>query len=87
MGLLAIPFEHPVITLRVVWSPKTDEVLLSETVAVMKKLNVIGVLSGTADQVAIWRKRAPKRFIPGLAFQLGEDKISPEEIAHHHQLK
>jgi hypothetical protein len=49
MGLLTIPIEHPVITLRVVWSAKTDEVLLSETVAVMKKLNVIGVLSGTAE--------------------------------------
>jgi predicted TIM-barrel fold metal-dependent hydrolase len=63
-----------------VWSPKTDEALLSETIAVMKKLNVIGVLSGTADQVATWRKRAPERFIPGLAFQLGEDKISPEDL-------
>lgn len=63
-----------------VWSPKTDEALQNETLAAMKKLNVIGVLSGTVDKVAIWRKSAPERFIPALAFQLGEDKISPEDL-------
>jgi hypothetical protein len=54
-----------------VWSPPTDEALRTETIAVMKRLNVIGVLSGTPDRVAAWSAAAPERFIPGLAFQLG----------------
>lgn len=63
-----------------VWSPLTDEALMRETIAVVEKLNIIGVLSGTADRVATWRTAAPGRFIPGLTFQIGEDKLSPQDM-------
>ncbi len=53
-----------------VWSPKTDEEVLRQTVAVMEKHNIIGVLGGKPELVAKWMKAAPGRFIPGLDFRL-----------------
>lgn len=50
-----------------VWSPTTDEALMNETIAVMERLNIYGVLSGLEpDRIAAWRAAAPGRFIPGL---------------------
>jgi predicted TIM-barrel fold metal-dependent hydrolase len=49
----------------------TDDALRLETVAVMERLNVFGVLSGAPQRVAAWRAAAPGRFIPALPFQLG----------------
>ena len=63
-----------------VWSPLTDDALMRETIAVMEKLNIIGVLSGTAARVEMWRKAAPGRFIPGLEFQIAKDTASPQEL-------
>jgi predicted TIM-barrel fold metal-dependent hydrolase len=53
-----------------VWSPKTDEEVLRQTVAVMEKYNIFGVLGGKPELVAKWMKAAPGRFIPGLDFRL-----------------
>jgi predicted TIM-barrel fold metal-dependent hydrolase len=53
-----------------VWSPTTDRALMEQTIAVMDRLNIIGVVSGPADRVAAWRKVRPERIIPGLTFQL-----------------
>lgn len=63
-----------------VWSPMTDEALMRETISAMEKLNIVGVLSGTADQVAAWRKAAPGRFIPGIEFQIGDSKLTPQDL-------
>jgi predicted TIM-barrel fold metal-dependent hydrolase len=67
-----------------VWSPLTDEELMNETLEVMEKLNLVGVLSGTADRVAAWRAKSPDRIIPGLIFQIGEDTLSPEDLREMH---
>lgn len=53
-----------------VWSSATDDALMRETIAVMERRNVIGVLSGPPERVARWRKAAPGRFLPGLNFRL-----------------
>ena len=53
-----------------VWSPKTDEEVLRQTVAVMEKHNIVGVLGGKPETVAKWMNAAPGRFIPGLDFRL-----------------
>jgi uncharacterized protein len=56
-----------------VWSPMTDEALMNKTIAVMERLNIYGVLSGTEpDRISAWRAAAPGRFIPGLVLPLGE---------------
>jgi len=54
-----------------VWSPETDEAVLSRTLEVMERRNVIGVLSGTPERVAAWRAAAPGRFIPGVIVNPG----------------
>jgi uncharacterized protein len=63
-----------------VWSPLTDEALMKQTIDVMKRLNVVGVLSGTPERVATWMAAAPERFIAGLAFHIGRDAISPDSM-------
>ncbi len=60
-------------------SPMTDEALMRETIDVVKRLNIFGVLSGPAKFVATWRKAAPGRFIAGLEFQLGDKNVPTVE--------
>ena len=47
-----------------IWSPTTNEALIEETVAVLERRNVIGVLSGPVELVRKWVPSAPDRFIP-----------------------
>lgn len=47
-------------------SPATDSAVLFETLASMKRHNVIGVLGGEPSLVAAWQRAAPGRFIAGL---------------------
>jgi hypothetical protein len=54
-----------------IWSPLTDEEVMTQTIEVMERLNIVGVLSGTPDRVATWMAAAPDRFYPGVGFQLG----------------
>jgi len=63
-----------------VWSSPTDQALMEETSAVLKRRNVIGVLSGTLERVQQWRQAAPDRFIPGFQFQLGREQLSPDSL-------
>jgi predicted TIM-barrel fold metal-dependent hydrolase len=63
-----------------VWSPMTDEELMAETIEVMNRRNIFGVLSGTPDRVATWMQVAPGRFFPGLGFRLGRDELSVDFI-------
>ena len=70
-----------------VWSPQTDQELMQQTITVMKRRNVFGVLSGTTDRVRQWSEAAPGRFIAGLQFQLGRDTISPAELRAMYQAK
>jgi len=51
-------------------SPMTDEELRRQTLAVMERLNVIGVASGTPEMVDLWRRARPERFIPAVHFAL-----------------
>jgi uncharacterized protein len=61
-----------------IWSPRTDDELLSRTLAAMDRLNVIGVLSGPAERVEAWRRARPERFVPALEFAL-----EPENTVGH----
>ena len=72
------PCEDPV------WSPQTDDELLSETISVMERRNVFGVLSGTPERVARWMEAAPGRFFPGLGFKIkpGAQSVKVLERLH-----
>jgi predicted TIM-barrel fold metal-dependent hydrolase len=57
-----------------VWSPETDEEVLSQTLEVMDRRNIVGVLSGTPERVAEWMAASPDRFLPGIGFQIGGER-------------
>lgn len=67
-----------------VWSPETDEELMLQTIEVMQRRNIIGVLSGTPDRVTTWMEAAPGRFYPGLGFQLGPGSLTPDALRALH---
>lgn len=54
-------------------SPVTDAALLADTVAMMERHNVIGVLGGESALVGQWMKAAPGRFIPALDVRFERD--------------
>jgi predicted TIM-barrel fold metal-dependent hydrolase len=55
-----------------------------ETIGVLNRRNVFGVLSGTPARVARWRQDAPDRFIPGLTFEIGPNALTPDAIKALH---
>lgn len=64
-----------------VWSPTTDAELMRESLDVIERMNVIGVVSGTVDRVAEWRAEAPDRLIPGLMLNVGrQGAVTPDSI-------
>jgi predicted TIM-barrel fold metal-dependent hydrolase len=59
-------FKHP--TCRdPIWSPMTDAEIMSKSIAIMQRRNIIGVVNDTGRRVAAWRKAAPDRVLPGLS--------------------
>jgi predicted TIM-barrel fold metal-dependent hydrolase len=53
-----------------VFAAKSDEQVLRDTIEVMERRNIIGMISGEPDRIATWRKAVPARIIPGLDFRL-----------------
>jgi hypothetical protein len=49
----------------------SDEQVMRDTLAVMERRNIIGMVSGEPDLVAIWKAIAPDRIIPGLDLKIG----------------
>ncbi len=70
----APPCSHPI------WSPLTDQGVMDQTIAVLERRNIIGVLSGSPERVRRWFGAAPRRFIPSVEFQLGPDAPSPDSL-------
>ncbi len=68
-----------------VWSPETDDALMRETLAVVARRNIYGVLSGTPERVAAWNREAPGRFFSGLGFQPGRAGMSVNDIQSLHE--
>jgi predicted TIM-barrel fold metal-dependent hydrolase len=68
-----------------VWSPTTDQAVMDQTIAVLNRRNVIGVLSGPLERVEQWKKAAPGRFIAGFQFQIGRETITPDELRRLYQ--
>lgn len=55
-----------------IWSPMTDVEVMTRTLAVMRRHNVIGVLSGTAARVDAWLVADSPRLIPALSLNAGQ---------------
>lgn len=71
------PCENPV------WSPMTDDALREQTIEVLKRRNVIGVLSGAPSWVARWRQDAPDRIIPAVSLEI-PSQLSPAALRELH---
>lgn len=63
-----------------IWSPTETTAMMEQTIAVLERRNIIGVLTGAQAEVLRWNAAAPGRFIPSLGFKIGRDAISPEEM-------
>lgn len=68
-----------------IWSPETDADLLERTLAVMERLNIYGVLSGTSERVEEWMEAAPGRFYAGLVLPVGRSAPTVDELAALHE--
>lgn len=60
---------------------ETDADVMEQTIAVMSRRNIIGVLGGKPDLVAKWMAAAPGRFLPGLDFRLDRDGGTASAVA------
>ncbi len=70
---------------RAIWSPMTDEELRDGTLAIMARRNIVGVVSGTENRVADWRRSAPDRVIPGRVMAIGrDDDFTPDDVRRLH---
>ena len=47
-----------------IWSPETDEAVMEQTIEVLERRNIVGVLAGPVERVREWVRAAPERFIP-----------------------
>jgi predicted TIM-barrel fold metal-dependent hydrolase len=68
-----------------VWSPETDDEVMTQTIEVMERRNIVGVLSGSPERVKAWRAAAPHRFIAGLELPVGRGALSPDEVRILHE--
>lgn len=75
MGMLKAPAcEDPI------WSPESDEEVMTRTLDAMQRRNVFGVLSGSPARVADWKAQAPGRFISGLGFNVASSSITIDSM-------
>lgn len=56
---------------------RTDEQVLGETIAVMNRRNIIGMVSGEPELMATWKAAAPERIVVGLDLRIGGDDSNP----------
>jgi uncharacterized protein len=63
-----------------IWSPSTDAELRERTLRILEARNIVAVTSGQLSFVQRWRQEAPDRIIPGLAFNVAANPISPDSL-------
>ena len=60
-------------------APSTDEELLAEMLAMLKRYDIRAVTTGSLEQVTKWRAAAPDRIIPAVPFDDHEPR-DPQEF-------
>lgn len=69
------------------WVPQSadDEALMRETIAVLERRNIIGVISGLPEVTAKWKAAAPDRIIRGHQFNLAREAgVTPEVLGQRY---
>lgn len=66
-------------------SPRTDEEMVKQTIGVLERRNIIGVISGyPLTRVRRFHEAAPNRLIPAYQLNLGhDDHLSPHDLRRH----
>ena len=63
----------------------TDEQVMRDTIAIMERRNIIGMVSGEPELMRTWRAAAPQRIIPGIDFRLpgtrGHGHVAARSVA------
>lgn len=62
------PCENPILP------GSSDDQVMNETIAIMKRRNIIGMVSGEPELMSKWRGAERERIIPGLDLRLGVNK-------------
>ncbi len=61
-----------------VWGPAEDEELMSQTLEILKRRNIIGVASGPL--IDRWREAGGQRIIPALRFRFSGTVPTPDDV-------
>ncbi len=61
-------------------SPKTDDELRDQTLAILKKRNILAVTSGSPAMVETWRKASPDHILSAVMFGLKSDTQSIDDL-------
>ena len=74
-----------------VWSPMTDDELMQQTIAAVRRLNVFGLLSGHGARLDAWVAAEPDRFMPAAALNVADQNLptvaSLRELHAHGKLR
>jgi len=62
----------------------TDDRVMLDTIAVMKRLNIRGLLGGTPERVATWMAAAPDRFFQSYEFDPAKGPFEPDKLRALH---
>ena len=73
-------FKHPACP-DPVWSPMSDDEIMTKTLDIMKRRNVIGVVSGKYAMVMKWKAQAPDRVLLGLLPDMPPKDSLTKEVA------
>ena len=71
-----------------IWSPLTDDGVMNETLEILGRRNMIGVVSGESgrmERVQRWREAAPDRIIPAMGFNFGGSVPVAATLAQLHE--
>jgi predicted TIM-barrel fold metal-dependent hydrolase len=61
-------------------SATPDRPAMEQTIELLERYNIIGMVSGSPEQVRTWKASAPERFIPGLNFRIDRDDMAPQSL-------
>jgi predicted TIM-barrel fold metal-dependent hydrolase len=61
-----------------IWSPATDDELMTQTLEILRRRNIVGVTSGSLTEK--YRAAAPDRIIPGQSFFAGQPGMTAADL-------
>lgn len=63
-----------------IWSPETDAAVMEQTLEILERRNIFGVLSGSLERMQTWGEAAPGRFLFSIPFNVGRAPIPVDSL-------